>query len=141
MADFSGGDEAAAAAELCHSQQPVVWSRLPGQSCRVPATHSLDLDTDGAGCTALAFSADGRRLAVSAAARSTSTVRVYDYPSGAFLTALSPEVHGMVYELCFHRDGRLAAAAGDGTALVWATADWRLEQRLVRFGGFSKNSK
>lgn len=110
-------------------QSLVVWSRLPGQSCKVPSTLSLRLDTATRGVSALAFSSDGRRLAVASVNQTTSTIRIYDFPSGIFLTSLS-ELYGMVYELCFHSDGVMLAAVGDGSSIIWSSNSWKLEEKL-----------
>ena len=110
-------------------QSLVVWSRLPGQSCKVPTLLSSNLDTASRGVSALAFSSDGRRLAVASVNQTTSTIRIHDFPSGILLTSLS-ELYGMVYEISFHRDGLMLAAVGDGSSIIWSTGSWKLEEKL-----------
>ena len=107
----------------------VVWSRLPGQSCRVPTSLVTTIDTAARGVSALAFSPDGRRLAVASVNQTTSTIRIYDFPSSIFLTSLA-ELYGMVYELSFHTDGLMLAAVGDGSCMIWSSSSWRLEEKL-----------
>lgn len=122
-AEVRGGEEGEAG-------PGVVWSRLPGQACRIPASLATSLDTATRGVSALAFSTDGRRLAVAAVNQTTSTVRIYDFPSAIFLTSLS-ELYGMVYELSFHPDGLMLAAVGDGSCMVWSSSSWKLEEKLA----------
>jgi hypothetical protein len=68
----------------------------------VPKKVGLKLDSGPRGGSALAFSPDGRRLAVGLAAHTTARVRIYEFPSGALLAEL-PEQYGLVYELAFHQ--------------------------------------
>ena len=107
----------------------VVWSRLPGQSCRVPSSLATTITSATRGVSALAFSPDGRRLAVASVNQTTSTIRIYDFPSAILLTALS-ELYGMVYELSFHPDGLMLAAVGDGSCILWSSSSWKLEEKL-----------
>ena len=111
------------------SQPLVVWSRLPGQSCKVPSLKALELESGPRGCSALAFSSDGRKLAVASSNQTTSVIRIYDFPSGIFLVSLA-ELYGLVYELSFHKDGVLLAAVGDGSALIWSSNTWELQDKL-----------
>ena len=76
----------------------VAWSRLPGQSCRIPSSLTSELESGSRGVSAMAFSSDGRRLAVASANQTTSVIRIYDFPTGIFLISLS-ELYGMVYEI------------------------------------------
>ena len=76
----------------------MTWSRLPGQSCRIPTLLTSELESGAKGVSALSFSSDGRRLAVASANQTSSVIRIYDFPTGIFLTSLS-ELYGMVYEI------------------------------------------
>ncbi|XP_023336515.1 jouberin [Eurytemora carolleeae] len=110
-------------------QPTVVWTRLPGQSCKIPNTRSIELESGARGCSALSFSADGRRLAVGVAGQTTSTIRVYDIPSGILVIQLE-QLYGLVYEISFHEDGLMTAAVGDGRVSVWNTDTWELIHKL-----------
>ena len=107
----------------------MTWSRLSGQSCKIPSSLTSELESGSRGMSAISFSSDGRRLAVASANQTTSVIRIYDFPTCIFLTSLS-ELYGMVYQLSFHPDGYMLAAVGDGTALIWNSVSWKLEHKL-----------
>ncbi len=69
----------------------------------MPKKVSLQLDSGPRGGSAVAFSPDGRRLAVGTAGHTTTArVRVYEFPSGALVAELA-EQYGLVYDLTFHQ--------------------------------------
>ena len=83
-ADQDGAQEAEAA---------LAWSRLPGQACKIPTSLLTTLESGARwesqhisteayvtlfrGVSALAFSSDGRRLAVAASNQATATIRLF----------------------------------------------------------------
>ena len=80
------------------------WRLLPAPRVQAGALH------------ALAWSADGRRLA---AAGDDAIVRIWDAASLELLAALGGHTDA-VHALAFSRDGRLLASAGmDGTVRLW----------------------
>ena len=68
---------------------------------KIPNSRIIELESGARGCSALSFSADGRRLAVGVAGQTTSTIRVYDIPSGILVIQLE-QLYGLVYEISFH---------------------------------------
>jgi WD40 repeat protein len=99
-----------------------VVARLPGQLARV---------------TALAFSGDGRRLAVASGAPATAgEVRLYAVPAGG-VPAPQPErvlqAHAdLIYALAFRPDGQALATAGyDRLIKLWDPATGK-EQRVLK---------
>ena len=68
----------------------------------MPKKVSLQLESGPRGGSALAFSPDGRRLAVGVAGHTTARIRIYDFPGGSLVAEL-PEQYGLVYELTFHQ--------------------------------------
>ncbi|HLG17186.1 MAG TPA: WD40 repeat domain-containing protein [Blastocatellia bacterium] len=92
-----------------------VWDASSGREQFV-----TDLDNPGAG---LAFSPDGRRLAV--AMEYQPIVKVWDLASGKLLHTLSGH-HARVLRVAFSPDGaRLATGSYDNTAKVWDLASGR----------------
>lgn len=77
----------------------------------------------------VAFSPDGRLLAVAAA---DARVRVYAVATGRLVTAPLGGFPNWVNSVAFSSDGRLLAAAASGAELkVWRTRGWRLHQELL----------
>nr|XP_033794790.1 jouberin isoform X2 [Geotrypetes seraphini] len=99
--------------------EPIKWTRLPGQVCRIPNKHLLSLRTGYSGCFCVDFSHDGRTLAAACADRDGYPIILYDIPSGHYIR----EFHGhlnIVYDLCWSRDDRqMLTSSSDGTVRMW----------------------
>jgi WD40 repeat protein/energy-coupling factor transporter ATP-binding protein EcfA2 len=114
-----GYDSAGGHVAIGDESGAVVLARITGTASgggRVVDVHRID--TGGDPPSALAFTADGRRVAVGGALGST---RLFDTvsatPVGTMLTGLSSEVS----DVGFSPDGsRLAVAGVDGTGSVWS---------------------
>ena len=91
--------------QICHAQIKRLFVLIPVVHLniyfQIPNTRSIELESGARGCSALSFSADGRRLAVGVAGQTTSTIRVYDIPSGILVIQLE-QLYGLVYEISFH---------------------------------------
>ena len=76
----------------------------------------------------VAFSRDGRRIAVGGAARE---VNVYDTDSGEKIAALSGH-EGGIYTIAFHSQGRQVATAGfDGKVRIYEVDSGKLVKEFV----------
>ncbi|XP_075243759.1 jouberin-like [Convolutriloba macropyga] len=101
--------------------EPVVWSRLPGQICKVPNKLNLSLKAGRNGCSVLRFSNDGRKLACACGDKSggSYTIVIYDIPTGASLGKL-PGHFSLIYDLCWSKtDSELISSSQDGFVLCW----------------------
>jgi len=58
MIDYD--DIACSQTNVRSSKQPSLWSRLPGQQCRIPNCPSLSLNAGRKGCFVLRFSHNGK---------------------------------------------------------------------------------
>ncbi|XP_024121319.1 jouberin isoform X2 [Oryzias melastigma] len=106
--------------QTADSRQPELrWSRLPGQTCRIPNKHVLSFRGGHMGCFSVLFSNAGTILAAACADRDAFPVVVFEIPSGKVLAAFSGHLK-IVYDLCWSRDdGRLLSASSDGTVREW----------------------
>ncbi|CAE1326571.1 AHI1 [Acanthosepion pharaonis] len=97
----------------------LTWSRLPGQTCRVPNSVILTLKAGRGGCYTVKFSNDGRSLACGCNNTKDYPVLIYEIPSGQLRHHL-PGHFGIIYDLCWSpNDIQLCSASADGTVRVW----------------------
>ncbi|KAM7060840.1 jouberin isoform 1-T2 [Acridotheres tristis] len=100
-------------------KEPLKWSRLPGQACRIPNKHLFSLRGGDMGCFCVRFSHDGRTLAAACAGRNGYPVALYEIPSGQFLREFYGHLN-IVYDLCWSKDNQyLLTASSDGTVRMW----------------------
>ncbi len=86
--------------------------------------HTLEPEEGYQGVVGLAFSPDGRVLAVGAREGFEDVVMLWEVASGALVETLYG-FNGAVNDLAFSPDGELlAAGANDGLIQVWQVADW-----------------
>ena len=99
----------------------VLWTRLPGQTCKIPDQNLYEFKLNGKGGWCLKFSTDGKSLAVAGPNPPLgSSVRVYSVETGQ----LEIELHGHkgpIYDLDWHRNNRLLSASGDGSVRIWSS--------------------
>ncbi|KAG9493470.1 hypothetical protein GDO78_001398 [Eleutherodactylus coqui] len=104
-------------------QEPLKWTRLPGQACRIPNRPFLSLRSGHMGCFSLCFSHVGRTLAAACADRDGYPIYLYEIPSGQYVRELYGHLN-VVYELCWSRDDHhLLSASSDGTVRLWRIMD------------------
>ncbi|NXC95361.1 AHI1 protein, partial [Certhia familiaris] len=100
-------------------KEPLKWSRLPGQACRIPNKHLFSLRGGDMGCFCIRFSHDGRTLAAACAGRNGYPIALYEIPSGQFLREFYGHLN-IVYDLCWSKDNQyLLTASSDGTVRMW----------------------
>jgi jouberin len=116
-----------------HGSPPrvVLWTRLPGQTCKIPDQNLYEFSMVVKGAWCLRFSTDGKLLAVASPAPPRgSSVRVYSVENGSLEVELQGH-KGPIYALDWHRDRRLLSASGDGTVRVWSTKIPRDEEACL----------
>ncbi|XP_064025371.1 jouberin isoform X2 [Pogoniulus pusillus] len=100
-------------------KEPLKWTRLPGQACRIPNKHLFSLRAGDMGCFCIRFSHDGKTLAAACAGRNGYPVVLYEIPSGRFLREFYGHLN-IVYDLCWSKDNHyLLTASSDGTVRMW----------------------
>ena len=108
----------------------VLWTRLPGQTCKIPDQSLYELSMVGKGAWCLRFSCDGKFLAVANPCPPRgSSVRVYSVETGVLESELKGH-KGPVYALDWQRSNRLLSASGDGTVRVWSSK--RTEEAVLQ---------
>lgn len=140
--DAPGGNRVTAHTETV-AEKPAETPGAPAVDTPVPALYqTLDAHTDGA--LAVAFSANGGRLA---SAGADGKVRIWDSTHGTALTTLEGHV-GAVRALAFSPDGRWLASTGqDGSVRLWdaralsAHSEWRNLGGPQHALAFSSDSK
>jgi jouberin len=99
--------------------QVVPWSRLPGELCTVPTHQSVAMQGGSKGGTALAFSKDGRKLAVAMADEGAYPIGIFSIPDGEKLGVLAGHVN-CIHNLSWsHDDYIIVSASSDCTARCW----------------------
>ncbi|CAG0881695.1 unnamed protein product [Darwinula stevensoni] len=99
-------------------ESSIKWSRLPGQSCRIPNSQCLSLSAGKKGCTALAFSHNGLYMAAACHDEDSFPVKIFKIPSGTLLKTISHH-SGIIYSLHWSMDDNLLlSASSDATALI-----------------------
>ncbi|NXJ67908.1 AHI1 protein, partial [Rostratula benghalensis] len=100
-------------------EEPIKWTRLPGQVCRIPNKHLFSLRGGDLGCFCIRFSRDGKTLAAACAGRNGYPILLYEIPSGQFLREFYGHLN-IVYDLCWSKDNQyLLTASSDGTVRMW----------------------
>ncbi|NXO03525.1 AHI1 protein, partial [Rhinopomastus cyanomelas] len=102
-------------------KEPLKWTRLPGQVCRLPNKHLFSLRGGEMGCFCIRFSHDGKTLAAACVGNNGYPIVLYEIPSGQFLREYCVHLN-IVYDLCWSKDNQyLLTASSDGTARMWQT--------------------
>uniref|UniRef100_A0A8C3J1M0 Jouberin n=1 Tax=Calidris pygmaea TaxID=425635 RepID=A0A8C3J1M0_9CHAR len=100
-------------------KEPIKWTRLPGQVCRIPNKHLFSLRGGDMGCFCIRFSHDGKTLAAACAGKNGYPILLYEIPSGQFLREFYGHLN-IVYDLCWSKDNQyLLTASSDGTVRMW----------------------
>ena len=98
----------------------VLWTRLPGQTCKIPDQNIFNLETLTKGARCIVFSSDGRYLAASCPiSKEHSVILIYSVTTGKLELTLDGH-KGPIYSLHWHRDDYLLSASGDTTVKIWS---------------------
>ena len=98
----------------------VLWTRLPGQTCKIPDQNIYNLETLTKGARCIVFSSDGRYLAASCPiSKEHSVILIYSVTSGKLELTLDGH-KGPIYSLHWHREDYLLSASGDTTVKIWS---------------------
>nr|XP_039271437.1 jouberin-like isoform X1 [Styela clava]XP_039271438.1 jouberin-like isoform X1 [Styela clava] len=96
-----------------------LWSRLPGQTCKIPNAPLLRFWGGSEGAFTLQFSHRGTRLAVACRHETTYPILLYGIPNGEDIGVITGHQQ-LVYDLQWSKNDRyLLSASADGTAQVW----------------------
>ena len=99
------------------------WSRLSGQTCRLPNSPILTSPLPGVGGSILRFSPDGNSLAVCVLSGQLGEILVYAIPSCEERLRLRGH-QGIIYDLSWSPSSLLLLTASqDTTARVWTLSD------------------
>ncbi|XP_062517863.1 jouberin-like [Corticium candelabrum] len=100
--------------------RPTIWTRIPGQACRIPNKKQHTLQSGKKGCFVLKFSHDGHSLAAGCGDDHTFPVIIYEIPSGLCKAQFYGH-YNIVYDMSWSSDDlQLASASSDGTVRVWS---------------------
>ena len=99
------------------------WSRIPGQTCKVPTEKFDQMEMTQAKTTVVKFSPDGRHLACAVhKTNGHGVIEIYDI-SGLSLKQYFSGHQGIIYDLDWTMDGgELVSVSGDRTARLWTIA-------------------
>ena len=98
----------------------VLWTRLPGQTCKIPDQNIFSVETLTKGARCIVFSSDGRYLAASCPmSKEHSVILIYCVTSGKLELTLNGH-KGPIYSLHWNRDDYLLSASGDTTVKIWS---------------------
>ncbi|CAI9743200.1 jouberin-like isoform X2 [Octopus vulgaris] len=96
-----------------------LWSRLDGQTCRVPNTLLRTLKSGWNGCYTIKFSHDGRKIACGCHDLDEYPVLVYEVTTGQLVNRFLGHF-GLIYAVSWsNSDKLLCSASADGTARIW----------------------
>uniref|UniRef100_A0A8D9B1T0 Jouberin n=3 Tax=Cacopsylla melanoneura TaxID=428564 RepID=A0A8D9B1T0_9HEMI len=91
------------------------WSKIPGESCKIPNSKLLSLYAGPDGTLASRFSPNGLLLAVA----QHSQVSVFSIPHGALVYYYNAHT-GLIYSITWYEDSkRFLTASSDRTVCVW----------------------
>ncbi|XP_078486609.1 jouberin-like isoform X2 [Ciona intestinalis] len=106
-----------------NQQSEPKWTRLPGQTCKIPNTVSLKLWAGTDGAFSIRFSKSGTRIAVACKHGPIYPILLYSIPGGEEMGALVGHQQ-LVYDIQWSNDSsKLVSASADGTAQVWDLND------------------
>ncbi|XP_030836155.1 jouberin isoform X2 [Strongylocentrotus purpuratus] len=104
---------------LNRTNAPSLWSKLPGQTCRIPNKEILSLAGDKKGCHVIKFSPDGHHIACGCKDKDGYPILVYEIPSGREKCQF-PGHYGLIYDIRWSPSGNdILTASSDGTARIW----------------------
>ncbi|XP_041455755.1 jouberin-like isoform X2 [Lytechinus variegatus] len=104
---------------LSRANVPSLWSKLPGQTCRIPNKEILSLAGDKKGCHVIKFSHDGHLIACGCKDKDGYPVIVYEIPDGREKCQF-PGHYGLIYDIRWSPSGNdILTASSDGTARIW----------------------
>nr|XP_054754386.1 jouberin-like [Lytechinus pictus] len=104
---------------LSRTNVPSLWSKLPGQTCRIPNKEILSLAGDKKGCHVIKFSPDGHHIACGCKDKDGYPVIVYEIPDGREKCQF-PGHYGLIYDIRWSPSGNdILTASSDGTARIW----------------------
>ncbi len=111
----------------------VLWTRLPGQTCKIPDQDLYQLDMAGKGAWCLRFSSDGKHLAVACQSQGLmgSLIKIYFVENGQLESELAGH-KGPVYALDWYRNNQLLSASGDGSVRIWSAKCPRKQEAVLQ---------
>ncbi|KAK3089926.1 hypothetical protein FSP39_007688 [Pinctada imbricata] len=117
------------------------WSRLAGQTCRIPNNQLASLTTGSLGCFTIKFSHDGRSLACACQDKEQYPIIIYDVISFENKGELKGHFN-IVYDLAWSaKDNYLISASADGTARLWDMNEMGRSDQLLPHPAYVYTSK
>ncbi|CAD5113877.1 DgyrCDS3040 [Dimorphilus gyrociliatus] len=105
----------------------VLWSRLPGQICRIPNRLDISLSDTKGGCYTLKFSPNGLSLACACKDGNSYPLYIYELPGGQLRGYFNGHF-GLVYSTAWsHNSKLLVSASSDCTVRVWDIEEMKSE--------------
>lgn len=108
-----------ASADVCTTDDLHMWSRVPGQNCKIPNVSTQRFWAGGNGAFRLTFSHRGTLLAVACKHEGAFPIILYKIPSGHNEGVLAGHQQ-LTYDMDWSKNDKLLlSASGDGTVQVW----------------------
>ncbi|KAJ3188080.1 Jouberin [Irineochytrium annulatum] len=105
---------------LANMNKQAQWSRVPGETCKIPNKLVFALDSGASGSLSCSFSSSGLFLAVACSSNDLHTIKLFDAITGQRVASL-PGHRDIIYELSWAPDvDWFASASSDGSVRIWA---------------------
>ncbi|XP_023210818.1 jouberin-like [Centruroides sculpturatus] len=104
--------------------QPELWTRIAGQTCKIPNQIFIASQVSAFGCNAIRFSHSGRELVYGCSLENGHYIILHEIPSGTLRNQIKAH-SGIIYDLDWSNDDSLlVSASGDSTVRIWSINDF-----------------
>lgn len=106
------------------SIQPELWTRIAGQTCKIPNQIFISSQVSAFGCNAIKFSHSGRILVYGCSLENGHYIMLHEIPSGTLCSQIKAHA-GIIYDLDWSADDSLLiSASSDSTVRIWCVDDF-----------------